>query len=132
MAVSAYIRLSDTTPLTGSMRVMYDHEMSNIGGGYNFQTGQFTAPISGIYIIHVTACLRNGPKWMRLNIVEDDKVIGRVFSGDSAYHCCGSETLSIHLDARANVWVERKDGTATALNEDYGLNSFTVTLLRAD
>ena len=130
--VSAYIRLSDNTRVTGSMRVMYDLEMSNIGGGFNFELGQFTAPVSGIYLVHVTACLINGGRWIDLNVVEDDKVIGRVFAGDTVGHACGSETLSVHLKSNANIWVERTAGSATWLNEDHGWNTFTVTLLHAD
>ncbi|XP_045198873.2 complement C1q-like protein 4 [Mercenaria mercenaria] len=131
-AVSAHVRLSGNTPLSGSARVMYDVEISNIGEAYKFNSGQFTAPFGGVYLLHVTACLGSGGRWMTLNIMDNDKVIGRVFVGDSAYHTCGSETLSLHLDSGDNVWVERVAGSATWLNEDHGWNSFTATLLYAD
>lgn len=131
-AVAVHVRLSGHIPLVGTARVMYDVEITNIGNAYNFQKGEFTATVSGTYMISVTACLGPGGQWMDLNIIENDKVIGRVFSGDDAYHSCGSEALSIRLDEGDTVWVQRFAGSASTLNQEHGWNSFTAILIKAD
>ncbi|XP_045198325.2 complement C1q-like protein 4 [Mercenaria mercenaria] len=131
-AVSAYVRLSKTIPLGNSERVMYDIAVTNVGDAYDFQKGQFTAPVSGIYLVHLSACLGNGGQWMNLNIVHDGAVIGKLRSGDSAYVTCTSNSISIHLNVEDNVWIERDDGSSTGLNEDHGWNSFTASLIHAD
>ncbi|XP_045198324.2 complement C1q-like protein 4 [Mercenaria mercenaria] len=131
-AVAVHVRLSGAFPLTGTARVMYDVQITNIGKAFNFQKGHLTAPVSGVYLLHVTACLGPGGQWMDLNIMENDKVIGRVFTGDNAYRACGSEALSVHLDVGDIVWVQRAAGIATVLNQDHGWNSFTAALIKAD
>ncbi|XP_053396001.1 complement C1q-like protein 4, partial [Mercenaria mercenaria] len=131
-SVSAHVRLSKTTPISGTERVMYDLEISNIGGAYDFQNGQFIAPVAGVYMFRVTLCLFANKQWMDLNIVKNDHVIGRVFSVDNQYHTCGSEALSIHFDAGDKIWVQRAAGTSLSLNQDHGWNSFTAILIHAD
>lgn len=130
--VSTHVRLSGTTSLSGTERVMYDVEVSNIHEAYDFQTGQFTVPVAGVYLIHVNACLNNGGNWMDLNIVRDGSVIERVFVGDSSYHACGSKAMSIRFEVGDKIWVERVAGISANLNEDHGWNSFTATLVHSD
>lgn len=130
--VSAHVRLSKTTTVSGNERVKYDVEISNIGGSYDLKNGQFTAPVPGLYLIHVQLCLGTSGHWMDLNIVKEGAVIGRVFSGDHAYHSCGSELLNVHLNQGDTVWVVREAGLATSLNQDHGWNSFKAVLLLED
>jgi hypothetical protein len=132
LAVSTHVRLSGSLPLAGTAKVMYDVEITNIGHAFNFQAGKFIAPVSGVYMFHVTACVGNGGQWMDLNIMDNDKVIGRVFAGDSQYCACGSEALSVHLKTGDSVWVQRTAGTSVTLNQDRGWNSFTAVLLDTD
>jgi hypothetical protein len=128
--IATHVRLSQTTPLTGNQRVMYDVLVTNEGDGYDVESGQFTTYVPGLYLIHVTACMLRS--WVDLNIVKDFTVFGRVFAGDGVYHNCGSEAITVRLREREKVWVERIEGSGTTLNQDHGWNSFTVTLLSAD
>lgn len=130
--ISVHVGLSKTTALSGNQRVKYDVEISNIGGAYDLNNGQFTATVSGLYLIQVQLCLGTGGDWMDLNILKDGAVIGRVFSGDSAYHSCGSELSNIHLKQGEQVWLVREAGKATSLNQDHGWNSFKAVLLQED
>ncbi|KAL4233292.1 positive regulation of adiponectin secretion [Mactra antiquata] len=127
--VSAHLRLSKTTHLANTDRVMYDIEVSNIGGAYSLNEGLFDTPISGIYLIHVNTCLNIGGKWIDLDIIKDGGIIGRVFSGDSAYHSCGSMLLSVYLNTHEKVWINRVAGSATNLNQDHGWNTLTIVLI---
>ncbi|XP_045198323.2 complement C1q-like protein 4 [Mercenaria mercenaria] len=130
--VSVHVRLSKATPLSGTERVKYDMEISNIGGAYDSKNGHFTAPVPGIYLIHVQLCLGSSGQWMDLNIVKDGAVVGRVFSGDHSYHSCGSEALNIHLKKGDNIWIVRETGKSTSLNQDHGWNSFKALLVLED
>ena len=130
--VSAHVGLSKTTPISGRERVKYDVKILNIGGAYDLKNGLFTAPVPGLYLIHVQVCLGTSGQWIDLNIVKDGSVVGRAFSGDHNYHSCGTETLNIHLQQGDAVWVERTAGTATSLNQDHGWNSFKVILIHED
>jgi len=122
-------RLSKNHDIGANSRVMFDVEVSNVGGGFDFSRGQFTAPVNGTYLVFVQACLGQA-MWMDLNIVKDGAVVGRVFSGDDAYHSCGSETVVMELHSGNKLWVAKVAGPATVLNEEHGRNSFTVVLLR--
>ncbi|XP_060561343.1 complement C1q-like protein 4 [Ruditapes philippinarum] len=132
LAVSTHVGISGSLPVAGTAKVMYDVEITNIGNAFNFQTGKFIAPVSGVYMFHVTACLGDGGQWMILNIMGNDNVIGRVFTGDNSYHACGSKALSVHLKTSDSVWVQRAAGSSVFLSQDHGWNSFTAVLLDKD
>jgi len=123
-------RLSKNYDIGANSRVMFDVEVSNVGGGFDFSRGEFTAPVNGTYLVFVQACLGFSNMWLDLNIVKDGAVVGRVFSGDDAYHSCGSETVVMELHSGNKLWVAKVAGPATVLNEDHGRNSFTVVLIR--
>jgi len=122
-------RLSKNQDIGADSRVMFDVEVSNVGGGFDFSRGEFTAPVNGTYLVFVQACLGQA-MWMDLNIVKDGAVVGRVLSGDDAYHSCGSETVVMELHYGNKLWVAKVAGPATVLNEEHGRNSFTAVLLR--
>ncbi|XP_053390137.1 complement C1q tumor necrosis factor-related protein 4-like [Mercenaria mercenaria] len=131
-AVSAYVRLSETTTLGTSGRVKYNIEITNIGGAYNFEASQFIVPVPGIYIVDVTACVANSEA-MNINIIKDGLKIGVVRSGSPDYVDCSSASLSIHLDAGDNIWAERGEPSYShSLFEGRGWNSFAATLIHAD
>lgn len=130
--VSAYVRLSETTTVNTSHRVKYDTEVSNVGSAYNFEKGQFTAPVPGIYLIHVSACLFP-PAFMNLDIMKNGVKVGAVRAGDKSYVECTSGAASLHLEAGDDIWVERADpSSGTGLFEGRGWNTFAATLVHAD
>ena len=128
--VTTEARLSKNHAIGANSRVMYDVEVSNVGGGFDFARGEFTAPVNGTYLVFVQACLGFSNMWLDLDIVKDGAVVGRVFSGDDAYHSCGSETVVMELHSGNKLWVAKVAGPATVLNEEHGRNSFTAVLLR--
>ena len=128
--VTTEARLSKNHAIGANSRVMYDVEVSNVGGGFDFALGEFTAPVNGTYLVFVQACLAGSNMWLDLDIVKDGAVVGRVFSGDDAYHSCGSETVVMELLSGNKLWVAKVAGPATVLNEEHGRNSFTAVLLR--
>jgi len=122
-------RLSKNQDIGANSRVMFDVEVSNVGGGFDFARGEFTAPVNGTYLMFVQTCL-GGSTFLDLNIVKDGAVVGRVFSGDDAYHSCGSETVVMELHSGNKLWIVKVAGPATVLNEEHGRNSLTVVLIR--
>ena len=132
ISVAVKVRLSSNQDLAKHNRVLYDIVISNVGNAYDLEQGQFVAPVSGIYMISVQACLGQTNQWMDLDIIRDGAIIGRVFSGDHIYHSCGAEGISLHLDKGSKIWTVRVAGAATILNQDHGWNSFSAVLVQQD
>lgn len=127
--ILSHVRLSKSTVLSGNQRVMYDVLVSNIGKAWDLDKSQFTAPIPGLYQIHLTACMGSGGPWADFDIIKDGVVMSRILVGDDSYHSCASDTAFLLLEADDNVWVERSAGHGNP-NEEHGWNTFAVTLLR--
>jgi hypothetical protein len=95
--VSVYVRLSKSVNVKLHERVMYDMEITNIGGAFNFKTGQLTAPVSGVYFISVSACLFHA-QYSNLDIIKDGLKIGVVRSGDLEWVDCSSGNVIFDID----------------------------------
>ena len=61
--------------------------ITNIGGGYNGQTGMFTAPVSGTYCFMATASPGQG-NISRAEIVSNSTVVAYLWSEDDASCTC--------------------------------------------
>jgi len=122
--------LSKDIDVGSNPRIMYDVEVSNVGGGFDFDNGEFTAPVNGTYLVFVQMCVPSAT-WMNLDLFKNGAVVGRVFSGDDAYHSCGSSAMVLELTSGNKLWVARESGSATVLSDGgHGKNAFTAVLIR--
>lgn len=96
---------------TGTNQTLkFDHVITNIGEGYDFLTGIFTAPFAGVYVFYLTAMSTNAIGEIVLAIEKNDTVLGMVFATGSSDQ--GSNLLTTELDTGECVWVRQQYGDA--------------------
>lgn len=119
--------LSIDTKINGKLK--FDNIITNIGDAYSARSGEFIAPVSGIYIFTVTSCsLPENWDWFR--ILQDGVEIGRVLSGQpSSYSDCNTGVATTYVRSGSAIWVERIGGTTHATQEARFGPSFTANLV---
>ena len=77
-----------------------------MGGGYNTDSGVFTAPVAGTYLFLVSVCPKNGDKTAEVEIIVDHEPFGYVCS-DSAADIANSSTghCVVALEKDQKVWL---------------------------
>ena len=129
--VAFHAILSETVSTADSITLVCDQIITNVGGGYDGETGVFTAPVSGLYCFLSTSGPVSDDSSVRsvLRTVLDDRAIGYLGA-------CGNGKCTVHITAQVKagqkVWL-RTDG----FGEKYVFNgnpttSFTGMLLQAE
>ena len=126
--VITQVRLSRTSNVDLNARVLYDLEVSNIGGAFDLEHGEFTAPVDGTYYVFLQACV-SFTTYMDLAIMKDGAVIGKLLSGDVDYNSCSSHSLVTELATGDKMWVVRVGGNTAVLSELHAWNTFTAVLI---
>ncbi|KAK3577172.1 hypothetical protein CHS0354_037510 [Potamilus streckersoni] len=105
--VAFSVGLTYTMHLSFSETVLYDKIFTNLGNGYNKQTGVFTCPVEGIYLFHLHAYDMNTDKAMWLELMHNDDFIVSV-SG-YASHSSGGNTVILHLRIGDKIQVKGRE-----------------------
>ncbi|KAL4232021.1 Elastin microfibril interfacer [Mactra antiquata] len=96
--------VKDDSPSVGDT-IIFTNVMVNNGGGYDSNTGVFTAPINGTYIFTVHICLHND-KMFHYSIVQDNLIhtSGR-FYGDKKFNSCHTADALMRMSVGQRVWL---------------------------
>ncbi|XP_060580550.1 complement C1q-like protein 4 [Ruditapes philippinarum] len=100
--------------------VKFDTVITNVGNGFDNTTGVFTAPLPGIYMFSCSLLDHmdgvHGNVKLHAEIVQNDKVIGRVFAhaGDN-YRDQGAQTVFVRVNQGDRIFIRSVD------NKDLGI-----------
>lgn len=105
---------ADNGVALGPQQVLkFDSVLTNIGGGYNAQTGIFTAPFSGVYCFFLSVMSTNTHTSVYIAVVKDGSILDVVFAeGQSDFQDQGSTQVTTHLDSGHQVWARQAGGDA--------------------
>ena len=87
---------------------MYDKIFSNFGDGYSVDTGEFTAPDSGVYAFHVHAYNSNQDKAMWVEVIKNFNVLVSI-SGYHSHSTAGNSVI-ISMQKGDTVSVRARPG----------------------
>lgn len=114
--------------------ITFETTITDIGGGYNNQSGVFVAPVSGIYLFSCSLMddLEEHGLMLHAEIVHNQRVLGRIFAHaePNNHRDQGAQTVVTYAKQGDQVWVRTID------NQDLGLggelySTFTGYLLFA-
>ena len=86
--------------------VVFAKTRLNEGSVYNTGTGNFIAPVDGIYTFHSTLCTNAGNKCVYAAFMAGDEDIGRVVANDKDWDTCGSGSTLARLRKGMNVYLK--------------------------
>ncbi|KAM7399670.1 hypothetical protein PAMP_018918 [Pampus punctatissimus] len=120
-------------PYNFNTLIIYKQVFLNLGGNYNVETGIFTVPRSGVYIIAISVYSDSGAPDANLAICGSLQVNGRVVTGTrdlNAYDQEDSTTIvvALHLNAEEEVAVSLPSGCFLC-DDNSHYNTFSGFLL---
>ncbi|XP_063408844.1 collagen alpha-1(X) chain-like [Mytilus trossulus] len=84
--------------------VLFEHVITNIGGGLDPNTSIFKAPITGVYHFDVVIMSHHGED-METEIVKNGNGLVRLYSGNGDTWGVGMQSVVIQMIAGDDVWV---------------------------
>jgi hypothetical protein len=125
-------RLNVNTAVVGGQTIVFPVLIFKEGDAYNTDTGQFTAPVSGMYTFSLAFCVYTKMYLTISIVIEGTKYTTSLFYGDGGNGCSSADTVAI-VTAGQKVWVEVIPGgtnTGTIIYQDsVRWNTFSGTLI---
>ncbi|KAL4238061.1 C1q and tumor necrosis factor protein 4 [Mactra antiquata] len=116
--------------------IKFDTTITDIGGGYNNQTGVFVAPISGIYAFSCSLLdhvgTHGGPNgaMVHAEIIHNQRLLGRIFAhAETTYRDQGAQTVVTAVTQGDQVYVRTRDNPDLGLGGEF-YSTFTGFLLQ--
>uniref|UniRef100_A0A8W8M301 C1q domain-containing protein n=1 Tax=Magallana gigas TaxID=29159 RepID=A0A8W8M301_MAGGI len=78
VAFYAYMSTTESNPSTHHT-IIYDHEVTNIGNGYNRHSGTFIAPVDGVYVFSWTIFMSVPGEYMSIELTLNSQPVGASF-----------------------------------------------------
>ncbi|KAK3596759.1 hypothetical protein CHS0354_038758 [Potamilus streckersoni] len=99
-------KLSEHTTIQNGDVLKLDKVDMNEGNGYNPANGVFRAPVSGMYMLSITAMNREGDP-VHVVLMNGDKELTRLFSGDIASgRMVGAVSVPAILSENDNIFIK--------------------------
>nr|XP_022302313.1 uncharacterized protein LOC111110210 [Crassostrea virginica] len=97
VAFYAYMSSNENSP-GPHHTLIYDHEVTNVGNGYNKHSGIFTAPVEGVYVFSWTIFMSSTGEYMSIVIALNSQPVGASY-GHSAnnYHAMVSGNVVLYM-----------------------------------
>jgi hypothetical protein len=89
---------------------LFDKVWTNVGNGYNPNTGKFTAPKSGLYQISGTVTSESG-KYLHVYLFKNEKQTVILFSGLG--YATGTVNIVLKLQKGETVYMKHHNSTET-------------------
>ncbi|PVD24373.1 hypothetical protein C0Q70_14854 [Pomacea canaliculata] len=108
----------------------FNNVITNVGNGYNHQTGVFTAPVAGLYAFHLNIMGTNESPAVHLAIEkEGPEVIGHAWAeGSTDNYDQGSTTVVVSMQQGQQAWVRHQGGNTHIRGSNW--SAFTGLLVQ--
>ncbi|XP_063442987.1 uncharacterized protein LOC134723298 [Mytilus trossulus] len=110
------VSLTHNVTLNGD-RVIYDKIFTNVGNGYDPNTGVFTVSVTGLYMIHYHALAELG-ETMWLDLYHNDKYINSAFGAAPSTYADHGNSAILDLHAGDKISVNGKPGNTVIIYGD--------------
>jgi len=94
--------------------ILFDHVWTNVGNGYNPNTGKFTAPKSGLYQISGTVMSSSGKK-LHVYLFKNDKQTVSLYTGLG--YATGTVNIVFKLQKGETVYMKHHNSTQTIYSD---------------
>ncbi|XP_045184488.2 cerebellin-3-like [Mercenaria mercenaria] len=112
-----------------NQKIIFPNVLLNKGGGYSKDTGDFTAPIAGLYHFSAHICHIKG-QYMVASIVHEGKEIAITTEYESSAESCSSLSVPAIMNVNEKVFIKSSYGSSKMqADSDYRWPSFSGFLV---
>ena len=108
--------------------ILFDKVWTNVGNGYNPNTGKFTAPKSGLYQISGTVMSESGKK-LHVYLFKNDKQTVSLYTGTG--YATGTVNIVFKLQKGETVYMKHYNSTQTIYSDSSVYCVFSGFLISA-
>ncbi|XP_029981064.1 complement C1q-like protein 4 isoform X1 [Sphaeramia orbicularis] len=90
-------------PFDTDVTLIFKRVVTNVGNGYNSNTGIFTAPTKGVYYFSFTGCVGTSGK-LNAALVKNSELISAIYDTRGTYGC-GSNSVTVQLEVSDTVFI---------------------------
>jgi hypothetical protein len=105
---------------------VFNKVWTNVGNGYNPNTGKFTAPKGGQYQISGTVMSVSG-KYLHVHLFKNDKQTVSLYTGTG--HATGTVNIVFKLQKGETVYMKHFNNTETIYSDSYVFCVFSGFLI---
>ncbi|XP_061195794.1 uncharacterized protein LOC133204028 [Saccostrea echinata] len=129
--VAFTVGVSSTSTSWNSGTLVYDKVINNVGGGYNPNTGIFTAPVEGNYVFYVTIqSYKNNAIYVDIVLNGSSKVRSIAFPNwPHEQYDTGTNLVTLQLQKGDAVWVRFNYGIGYWTTSDTPATTFSGFLM---
>jgi len=91
-------------PVTEHTDIVFDRVVTNIGGGYDAESGRFTAPVNGTYQFNVIVSAQGRQK-AAVMILKNGGMVATVWAESIPYWATASNIAVLSLEKGEQVWL---------------------------
>ncbi|VDI79697.1 glucuronosyltransferase [Mytilus galloprovincialis] len=84
--------------------VLFEHVITNFGGGFDSNTSTFKAPIAGVYHFDAIIMSHSGED-METEIVKNGNTLVRLYSGNGDTWGVGMQAIVVQMNVGDDVWI---------------------------
>lgn len=107
---------------------MYDHVITNIGEGYDTNTGKFTAPVDGVYSFTWTYMTRKGAKVYIGGFVDGKQIVWTCMFEQTAAWASTTGNLVIRMKKGSQFWTPNSESQVAYIHNYYTyLSGFKIS-----
>ncbi|XP_060593399.1 complement C1q-like protein 3 [Ruditapes philippinarum] len=126
VAFTAVISPSDVKNLQPGQTLIFDRTITNMGNAYDISTGIFTAPIRGVYVLHMDIMIEPGNNEY-LQFVKDGAHIlfNYIHANGGRDDVSSSRTVVTELEHGSQVWIRTAQSASHGTGTIHG-NEFST------
>lgn len=114
-------------PFNADITLIFKRVVTNVGNGYNSNTGIFTAPTKGVYFFSFTGCVGSSGQ-VNAALVKNSELLFALFDSRGT-NGCASNSVTVQLEVGDTVFVRLWRGNS--IFDQSRLSTFTGFLLFA-
>ena len=127
------VRVTKLNENGGGEIAAFGDVMTNIGDGYDSQSGVFTCPIHGLYFFTVSLLSLNNPTGMYHQLRKNGELIVSVFDNHPGFHHQASQSAILELTTGDRVWIQSggaNRGFYSSINRHSSFSGFLINAMQ--